>query len=67
MDTQNTVFLSSRYQKESEATGFKPMAISTTQKGDNQEAIIEKGKLSEGSYKMVVASNCGVSTSNFKV
>ena len=67
IDTQNTVFLSSRYQKESEATGFKPMAISTTQKGDNQEAIIEKGKLSEGSYKMVVASNCGVSTSNFKV
>ncbi len=67
MDTQNTVFISSRYQKESDATGFKPMAISTTQKGDKQEAIVEKGKLSEGSYKMVVTSNCGVSTSSFKV
>ena len=67
MDTQNTVFLLSRFQKESETTGFKPMVLITTQKGDKQEAIIEKGILSEGSYKMVVISNCGVSTSNFKV
>ena len=67
MDTNNTVFLSTTYQKESENIRFKPMSITTIQKADNQEATVEKGKLSEGSYKMVVTSNCGVSISNFKV
>ena len=67
MDTNNTVFLSTTYQKESENTRFKPMSITTIQKADKQEATVEKGKLSEGSYKMVVTSNCGVSISNFKV
>ena len=67
MDTKNTVFLSSRFQKESDETGFKPLSLDTNQKSDKRETIIEKGKLSEGSYKMVVVSNCGVTTSNFKV
>lgn len=66
-DNNNTVFLSSKFQKESETTGFKPISVDAKQSGAVLESSIDKGKLTEGAYKMVVISNCGVATSNFTV
>lgn len=66
-DTQNTVFLSGKFEKESQETGFKPISVNTKQSGAVLESTLEKGKLTEGAYKMVVVSNCGVTTSNFMV
>jgi len=67
LDIQNTVFLSGKFEKESEATGFKPISVDAKQSGVVLESNIDKGKLTEGAYRMVVISNCGVTSSNFMV
>lgn len=67
LDTQNTIFLSGNLEKESIETGFKPISVDAKQSGAVLESNIDKGKLTEGAYKMVVVSNCGVTTSNFMV
>lgn len=66
-NTSNTVFLSSKFEKESQSTGFNPIAVDAKQSGAVLESNLERGKLSEGAYKMVVISNCGVTSSNFSV
>ena len=67
LDTQNTIFLSGNLEKESIETGFKPISVDAKQSGAVLESNIDKGKLTEGAYKMVVVSNCGITTSNFMV
>ena len=67
LDNNNTVFLSGRYEKESATTGFNPISVDAKQSGAALESTLDKGKLTEGAYKMVVISNCGVTTSNFSV
>ncbi|KIA90677.1 hypothetical protein [Kaistella jeonii] len=66
-DTQNSTLISTKFDKEAQNTGFNPITLVGKQSGAVIESSVEKGKLTEGVYRMVVVSECGVTSSNFTV
>lgn len=65
LNTNDFMMMSMQYEKEAKETGFTPITVKAKQRGSQLESIIDKGKLSEGAYKIVANTNCGVSSSNF--
>ncbi|MBP8791987.1 MAG: hypothetical protein KBE41_08880 [Lutibacter sp.] len=66
-DINNAALKSLNFEKEARETGFKPISVEAKQKGSTIETTLDKGKLTEGVYKMVAISDCGVTTSSFMV
>lgn len=67
LNIQNTTMVSTRFENQSKETGFTPISVSAKQSGGVIESAVSKGQLSQGTYKMVVITSCGVQTSNFRV
>jgi hypothetical protein len=65
IDVNNTLLLSKNFEKEAKETGFTPITVKAKQRGSQLESTIDKDKLTEGAYKIVANTNCGVSSSNF--
>mgnify|MGYP007014260874 CR=1 FL=1 len=61
--------LPNSYTEEIKNTGFSPLTIDAGIKGNQVAQIIEKGKLTEGSYKLVFNPNngCAQAISNFSI
>jgi len=65
LNANDFMFKTNGFEKEAKETGFAPIALKSKQNGNQLESTIDKGKLSEGAYKIVVNGTCGASSSNF--
>lgn len=64
MQTNGSMYLSMDQNK---SITFEPINLKGKAKGNSIENTIEKDKLTEGAYKIIVTNNCGNCVSNFVV